>query len=197
MCAGLRSVLFLSIWVAVLAVGCKSGGGIEAAKFEGVNRAAKTLEISISSGVTNEKLRDLLQSLGTEISIAKDRVNTDLERALLVQYEEANAIYLDSLRLWDIQIAQHLDSARALANLGLRPLGDPDGIDVCLPSTSCRSDAVTAAAIAGKYNLPVSMHKGVGKTVYGVISESSSVQNLWKIGGEKLDACNAVLNRSR
>ena len=101
MCAGLRSVLFLSIWVAVLAVGCKSGGGIEAAKFEGVNRAAKTLEISISSGVTNEKLRDLLQSLGTEISIAKDRVNTDLERALLVQYEEANAIYLDSLRLWD------------------------------------------------------------------------------------------------
>jgi hypothetical protein len=188
------------------AVGCRE---IHTEKFEGVHRAAKTLETSIALGVTNPKLRELVQGLSAEISIVRDKVNTERERALVEEYEQASAVYLDSLQLWDIQNEQNAKFTQSQAewhekwdaidmSVGIPVVyihRDPDSIYVC-KSDRCSADEIIVARIVRKYNLPISTHTYRGNS-WDSISATSSLHNLWKVGDDKLQSCNVHLNASR
>ena len=158
------------------------------AKFAAVSRAAMALEAGIDVGVTNPKFHDLIQNLYTEIYVARDQVATEKEKSLLKQYEDAAGVYLDSLRLWD-----H---------------GNKEEIRVCgvnvpkggtiLECPKDEPDPDNLSSIARKYNLPVTMHYELKLShyVFGTVP-ASSVQDVWRIGGQKLAACSAALNADR
>lgn len=73
---------------------------VTTATFDPVYRAAKTIQGAIVSGVTYQKFGELMQSLSTEIEIAKDHKLNDADKKLLGLYQEAFAHYQVSLGLW-------------------------------------------------------------------------------------------------
>jgi len=187
---GLAYIL-LSMLLAV-AIGCRdsaSGNDIAKVKYAGVSRAAKALEAGIAVGVTNPKLNDLMQNLYTEIYVARDQVSTEDEKTLLRQYEDAANVYLDSLRLWNKQEKGEIWVCAADVPKGAETMSDCVG-----------RDPGNVVSIAQKYNLPIAMHQlkilSNLSMVHGTVP-ASSVQDIWKVGGQKLAACNAVLNASR
>jgi hypothetical protein len=180
-----RALVFVALSMPYLvAIGCQRDS--TSAKFAAVSRAAKALEAGISVGVTNPKFHDLIQNLYTEIYVARDQVATDREKALLKQYADAAEVYLDSLRLWDkegkegITICDWVNVPKG-GTIVECPKAGPDDL----------------SSIAQKYSLPVTMHElKLVHYVYGTVP-ASSVQDVWKIGSQKLAACNAALNAGR
>lgn len=79
-------------------IGCRST--IDQQKFDPLNRAGKAIQASLESGVSYPRFIELLQAFSTEILVAKDKANSDLERELLQRYSEAFSIYSDSASLW-------------------------------------------------------------------------------------------------
>lgn len=78
--------------------------GITKATFEPVYRAGKTIQGSTGTGVTYQKFMELMQSLSTEIGIAKDHPLNDADKKLLALYEEALHHYAVSASLWKMKI---------------------------------------------------------------------------------------------
>lgn len=72
--------------------------------FEGVHRAAKAIDASIGVGINYIKFQELLQSLATEISIARNKVKSPGEKDLLGIYVEVLSMYHDSAVLWSHKI---------------------------------------------------------------------------------------------
>jgi hypothetical protein len=179
-----RALAFVALSIPYLVViGCQRDS--TSAKFSAVSRAAMALEAGIGVGVTNPKLHDLLQNLYTEVYVARDQVAPGKEKALLKQYEEAADVYLDSLRLWDQQGKE---------GITICDVNVPNGGTILECPKASPDDP---SSIAQKYNLPVTMHElKLAHYVYGTVP-ASSVQDLWKIGSQKLAACNTALNAGR
>ena len=80
-------------------------GAIDAKKFEGVYRAAKSIQGATSVGVNYLRFRALVQDLSAEISIVKDRSPfSDREGALLALFEAALIHYDNSAIFWKLKI---------------------------------------------------------------------------------------------
>lgn len=77
---------------------------VDTKKFEGVYRAAKSIESSTEVGVPYLKFGDLLRNLATEVSIADDKAKTKKEREVLGIYSEALTMYRDSYTLWRYKV---------------------------------------------------------------------------------------------
>ena len=80
---------------------------LDTTKFDGVNRASKKVEASMNIGISYQQFGELLQNLATEILIARDKISTDREKAILGRYSEALDIYKDSHLLWKYKIEDH------------------------------------------------------------------------------------------
>ena len=88
--AGLCSVL---LWVA-----CSPG--IDKNKFVSASRAAGEVQGAIASGVTYQRLGELLQGLAAEIAALHERVKSRKERELAEEYSQLLKIYQDGFLLW-------------------------------------------------------------------------------------------------
>jgi hypothetical protein len=79
-------------------------GAFDQAKFEALNRAAKSVQAATSIGITYPDFGKQLQSFATELSLTSDRIKTDGDKKLLEMYRTVLADYKDSLLLWSIKI---------------------------------------------------------------------------------------------
>jgi len=77
---------------------------IDPTKFNGVQRAAKALESATAIGVTIVNFRELVQNLGTELLMSKQRVKTNKEELVQAFYARCFQMYRTSLRLWEFKI---------------------------------------------------------------------------------------------
>ncbi|MBZ5500144.1 MAG: hypothetical protein LAP85_27430 [Acidobacteriia bacterium] len=149
-----------------------TGAQVDHAKFEPVYRAAKSIQAAISVGLNYQKMGELLQNFATEILIAKDKAESDMERLLVARYGEALPIFKDSLALWNEQI----DSSKYEWLKGY---------------LVCEGDV---AVIAGKYKLQKEEKDlaGVGRKL--PVIPVSSVQALWLQADLKLQEGNKIYN---
>jgi len=168
-------------------IGCHNS---TATKFAGVSRAAKAVEAATVVGVNNPRFHELMLNLYTEISIARDQVATDRETNLLKQYEDSAEIYFDSLQLWDKQDKEVIE---------ICGLSVPSGTKSVTLSTCVQSLPVEARNLTGlaeKYGLPVMIHGPSYGVAYFTVP-ASSVQQVWRVGHEKLKASNSALHDSQ
>lgn len=87
-------------------VGCQEK--IDQKKFENLHRAAKTIQGSISVGVTYIQFNELLQKFATEISMAQDITKSELEKKMLLEYGKLLKIYRDSREVWKLKSKMHV-----------------------------------------------------------------------------------------
>jgi hypothetical protein len=79
--------------------------GIDAAKFTGVYRAAKTTEAAVSAGVNYPKLQELIQAFTAEVALLKDKPIDGKEREVLVLFAASLQAYSDSAVLWRLELS--------------------------------------------------------------------------------------------
>jgi hypothetical protein len=110
-----------------------------------------------------------MQSLATEISIAKDKASLPKEQQLVAAYTTALLTLHDSSTLWKEQI----DDAR----YSFIPAGQifVEG---------------SVEPIVAKYNLAKTTHKGYGKPWQAI--SAHSIQAIWSKAGEQIDAANKL-----
>ena len=82
-----------------------SAHAVEQPTFEPLYRAAKAMEAAAVSDVSYERFSELAQRLATELLAAKDRVQSDEDRALVMLYAQAGLAYGDSLAFWREKIS--------------------------------------------------------------------------------------------
>lgn len=98
----------LALTVVVLIDGCAKSAPPPARAntkiFEPVYRAAKTVQGATQSGVSYMKYGELLQSLSTELSIARDQVSVNpADRELLAAFEQVYRDYSAAASLWKLK----------------------------------------------------------------------------------------------
>lgn len=139
---------------------------IDGKKFENVYRAFKQIQGSIAVGVSYVAFIKLLQDVATEISIAKDKVESKSEKELLEIYIDVLDTYRDSAVLWEFKI-------RGPKYLDVEP---------------------HIEQVFTKYHLPMESRESVPR--YWNKWERSledSVQVLWARAHERLEKATAIL----
>ena len=86
--------------LAALATLFTSAHAVDQPTFEPLYRAAKAMEAAAVSDVSYERFSELAQRLATELLAAKDQVQSDEDRALVMLYAQAGLAYGDSLAFW-------------------------------------------------------------------------------------------------
>ena len=95
-----RAIGVMSVLISVfLQVACSFG--FDQKKFENVNRAAMAIEAATSVGVNHQKFSELVQALGTELLVVKDKIgNNEQELDLIGAYNAAYRHYARSQEVW-------------------------------------------------------------------------------------------------
>jgi cytochrome c2 len=93
----LQPEVLTALMVAFL-IGCKAK--IDQEKFDPLNRAGRAIQGALQSGVSYPRFTELLQAFSTEVLVAQDKVNSDVETELVKSYSDAFSIYSDSAELW-------------------------------------------------------------------------------------------------
>ena len=91
--------------LAALATLLPSAHAVDQPTFEPLSRAAKAMEAAAGSDVSYERFSDLAQRLATELLAAKDQVQSDEDRALVMLYAQAGLAYGDGLAFWREKIS--------------------------------------------------------------------------------------------
>ena len=91
--------------LAALATLLPSAHAVDEPTFEPLYRAAKAMEAAAGSDVSYERFSDLAQRLATELLAAKDQVQSDEDRALVMLYAQAGLAYGDGLAFWREKIS--------------------------------------------------------------------------------------------
>jgi hypothetical protein len=71
------------------------------AKFDGIDRALKAVEVAASSGVSHDVFREKVTALALEDRLLQGKVSGKRESDLLRAYEMALEAWQDSLKVWD------------------------------------------------------------------------------------------------
>jgi Short C-terminal domain len=79
--------------------------GIDKQKFDGVYRAAKSVKEATGVGVNFPRYSELVQTLATEVSIARDKASSPGEKALAERFARVAAAYRDAATLWQHKIS--------------------------------------------------------------------------------------------
>ena len=107
-CLTIAMVILVS--VAFVFLGCgQQQPRIDKAKFEGLYRAAKTIQVSTSVGVNYLEFGKLLRNYATELSIANDRITSEGERELWNYFNKSYEMYEQSHFLWKDKIEYSKD----------------------------------------------------------------------------------------
>lgn len=69
-------------------------------KHETLYRSAKTIEASVSVGVSYLDFNKLIQGFATEILISKEKAQTPQQKKMVAAFEELLEIYKDSALIW-------------------------------------------------------------------------------------------------
>ena len=126
--------IFYSFLVCLLFIGCSRS--IDQEKFNNVNRATKAVQGAIMTGVNYMKFSELLQNMGTEILIIKDKLRTEKEKELLKQYVDVYEMYKDSLDVWNkkIQASNEFELAHYTKDRDLLPYAKKYNVEIFRPS---------------------------------------------------------------
>jgi len=168
-----RNTLIVSI-LAISLLRC--GTQLDQEKLKATYRVGKSLQSAQSLGTNYPKFGELLEQLLTEISIAKDAVETEQEREFLDLYSQALGVYNDSRMLWFAKIEG--------AGVDFVPVGQ------ILVGRKL-------APIVKKYRLETDRHSHYyavdGK--FQTVSEES-IQILWSKATKLMDSANRLYNQS-
>ena len=91
------------LWPVLIAAACACRPAtppIDHEQFERVYRAAKAIQNGTEVGVNVGRFSEMLGALTVEVSIAKQRADSDAEKALVASYTEAVEAYRDSATVW-------------------------------------------------------------------------------------------------
>jgi hypothetical protein len=147
---------------------------IDQKKFEAVNRAAKSMEASITVGVNYLKFQQLVQDLATEVLIAKDKVSSQDEKKLLGIYSEVVATYQDSAMLWNRKIEGPSREEGGTLYIILDQDNDQE-----------------VSLVAEKYNLATTTsNTGTWK----MIPTDASMKAIWAAAHDELEEANTILH---
>jgi len=97
-----RSRLFVILMAA--GVLCPIAGAQEQARLEPLYRAAKQTQSAVKAGVTNPRLRELVEQFQAELSVADDRASNDTEKATVAAFRSAYSPYAASREVWTQKI---------------------------------------------------------------------------------------------
>jgi hypothetical protein len=148
---------------------------IDQQKFEALYRSAKTMQASLSVGLTYVKFGELKQALATEISIAADKASSEREKALVAAYADILTTLQDSAALWEKQIKDH--------NPELVREGELIVEGAVVP-------------IVQKYGIPQRPRKrtfeSIGKVVRWNVAGPNAMQAAWEVAGKQMARANAM-----
>jgi tetratricopeptide (TPR) repeat protein len=85
--------------------------------FDSVYHATKEIEGACKVGVNYADFPKVLRNFSSEIQIARDKVNTNDEKDLLMLYEKVLDCYQDSLTLWDSIIGLTIGKSEVLKSI--------------------------------------------------------------------------------
>ena len=143
---------------------------IEPGKFDALYRSMKSIEASTTIGVTYLKFGELLQTAATEVSIARDRAKSDVEKGIVEKFFNVLSEYQDSGIVWRAknESTGHLTTDILIGLLKQEPT----------------QQMRTFTALATKYSLPMTDGK-TGVLVYRTIP-SDSPQRIWSVASTDL-----------
>ena len=99
-------------------VACGEGDKpIDQQKFEAVYRASANIEQAIDGRTNIIEFEPLVRAFGTEVTVARSRVASEAEDALVNQYEAALPTLRDAVLLWSQSISPREDEKTAVAAL--------------------------------------------------------------------------------
>lgn len=104
---------------------------VDQAKFEPLYRVGKRASGSVSAGVNLLQYREILQTLTSEISIARDKAGNDAEKAMVAKYESALKGYADAGMIWGAKI-EHGSTMRPSDSPELKRVTDDYPIEVSM-----------------------------------------------------------------
>lgn len=78
---------------------------VGAEKFRAVNRASKAMEGAVTTGVSLQKFRDLLQTFATEVAVLEGTSLNSRESECLTLFKASLAIYADSVVIWEAELS--------------------------------------------------------------------------------------------
>jgi hypothetical protein len=99
-----RILVVLALSVAMAACNLIVPAKIDQAKFEQVHRAGRDIREHVTSGVSLITYRDLVGKYATEVSLAADKSQSQLERQFTAQHALALQAFRDCLTIWNRKI---------------------------------------------------------------------------------------------
>lgn len=97
------SILLIIAFLAFISCGSNQNK-IDVAKFETLNRTAENLRMATSIGVNHFEFSKLLRDFATELSLTKDKLNTEKEKEVWDLFAKAFQMYQQSYSLWKDKI---------------------------------------------------------------------------------------------
>lgn len=172
--------------------------------FEPVYRAGKAVEAAVQVGVAPSRYQELLQAFSTELSIVDDKVSTDDQRALSSLFRAALTAYKDAGTFRELRPKKGNIYARE--TVFANPKQDKDDSSAHYPPLPELKRIVEAYHLrvdstTDHYRNGVTPkgwpdpYTGPEKTVTQLTLPDDSLQSVWKIAGEQLDAAVATYNR--
>jgi len=86
---------------------------LDQAKFEAVHRAGRDVREHTATGVALIAYRDLVGKYATEVSLARDKAASDLEKAFVGNHQRALTAYRDAATIWTLKL-----QGREFAHMG-------------------------------------------------------------------------------
>src|SRR5205085_9292370 len=112
------AVLFLVL----VTVFCARMSAAEPRKFESLHAAAKALDEAVAQGASYDRSSELARDFANELVAARDKVETDEDRALLMLYARAGLAYGDGLSLWRDKIQSRESDTLTASSASIAPL---------------------------------------------------------------------------
>jgi hypothetical protein len=142
---------FLCFFLLAAAGGCR---GVERQHFERLDGSGRAIEAAIEAKVDLPRYRQLLDAFSAELTVAKARVQTARERALVAQYEAAYHALIDLGLVWEAKEARGSDMLPIREDLPARIAREYDlGVNTNEPPSIYASEALHTIWAAAKTRL--------------------------------------------
>jgi hypothetical protein len=184
--------LIVALLLVAGVAGCSEVPGLKPSKpelrpevFEPVYRVAAELRAAQEVGMNRGRFGELLEKLATEVSLTKDKAESDRERQVAQGYSDVLQIYKDAAAVWDVKIripelkqhahewyeshGQVTGDVKEIARVGNFEVAVADQI----PLNHYPEGSTGIDGVAARYHLPVTDSNG-WKTIPG-----DSVERIW------------------
>jgi hypothetical protein len=97
---------------------------IEQTKYEQLQRAGRELRENVNQGVTLMVYRELVGKYATEVSLAADKAESEMERGFVAQHQKALEAFRAVLTLWNKQLKDNSKTVRVADGPEFKKIAD-------------------------------------------------------------------------